>query len=411
MKALVCGAGVNGIACALYLKRKGAEVTLIDRAEPASGTSYGNAGILASGAVIPVTVPGIARKAPGMLLDRSSPLFLRWMYLPRLAPFLRRYLGHATAAHIRHYAQSMSMLLGDSVAQHRALAAQSPAAAFIGDEDFCFAYATRAAFDADGWTWDLRRSVGLPHEVSTGAEFAREEPLYQGRFDTVVRNLNHGRINDPGAYLRALFDEFLRLGGRFQSAEVTGLRVGRNGIDAVCTRAGDLEADRYAFTLGPWSGDIARKLGLNVPFESEGGYHIELIGPSQMPGQPVMVASGKFVVTPMRGRLRLAGLVDFAGLDAPDNAAALDLLKRNAAALFPDLQYERMETWHGFRPTTANSLPLIGQVAALPNVYVGFGHQHVGLTGGAKTGAILSDLMLGEPAEIDVTAFDPNAYA
>lgn len=165
------------------------------------------------------------------------------------------------------------------------------------------------------------------------------------------------------------------------------------------------------FTLGPWSGGISRRLELKVPFESEGGYHIELINPSEMPKETVKVTSGKFVVTPMQNRIRLAGIVDFSGLDSIDNIQALKLLKDNAKKLFPSVKYDRLDTWHGHRPTTANSLPLIGQLQKFSNAFVGFGHQHVGLTGGAKTGFILANLVIGEVPSFDLTAFNPNYYS
>ena len=75
---LIAGAGIVGVSSAIWLQRAGCRVTIVDRTGPASGTSHGNAGVLAAGAVVPVTVPGLMRKAPSMLFTPSSPLFLRW---------------------------------------------------------------------------------------------------------------------------------------------------------------------------------------------------------------------------------------------------------------------------------------------------------------------------------------------
>ena len=108
MNIIVAGAGIVGVSCAIWLQRAGHDVTIVDRTGPASGTSHGNAGVLAAGAVIPVTTPGLIRKAPGMLWNRDAPLFLRWSYLPRLLPFLRHYLGHATQVHVDHYAAAIA---------------------------------------------------------------------------------------------------------------------------------------------------------------------------------------------------------------------------------------------------------------------------------------------------------------
>ena len=66
------GAGIVGVSTAIWLQRLGLRVILIDRAGPGEGTSYGNGGVLASCSIVPVTVPGLMRKAPGMLLDPTS---------------------------------------------------------------------------------------------------------------------------------------------------------------------------------------------------------------------------------------------------------------------------------------------------------------------------------------------------
>ena len=147
MKIIVVGAGIVGVSCAIWLQRSGHDVTIVDRVGPAGGTSHGNAGVLAAGAVVPVTTPGLLRKAPGMLFSRDAPLFLRWSYLPRLLPFLVRYLGYANDAHVDRYASAMSALLHDTLEQHRSLARGTDAARFISDDDYCFGYATRADFD------------------------------------------------------------------------------------------------------------------------------------------------------------------------------------------------------------------------------------------------------------------------
>lgn len=411
MSILVAGAGMNGVSAAIWLQRAGHDVVLIDRTGPAGGTSYGNAGVLASAAVIPVTVPGLWRAAPGMLLSPDKPLFLRWRYLPRLLPFLVPFLRHATMDHVRHYAKAMSALIYDSHAQHLALAKGTGAERFIGDEDYIFAYETRAAFDADRKWWDLRAEMGHDCAVMDARAFAEFDPMFDGSFEVAVAQKNAGRISDPGAYVTALCDHFQAQGGRLMIASVEGLLKDGDRVIGLRTSEGDVEGDQVVVTLGPWSGPLSRDLGLKVPLESERGYHIELINPDRMPKAPTMVASGKFVVTPMEGRIRMAGIVEFGGLTAPASKAPLDLLKRQARELFPGLKYDRMEEWQGHRPSTANSLPLIGGLDRHPNVLVGFGHQHLGLTGGAKTGRLLAQMVTGEAVNLDMSAYDPNAYA
>lgn len=411
MQIIVAGAGIVGVSTAIWLQRAGHVVTLIDRAGPGAGTSHGNGGVLAAGAVVPVTTPGLLRRAPGMLFDAGQPLFLRWSYLPRLLPFLTRYLGHATDAHVRRYAGAMATLLHDSVDQHLALAAGTPAERYVGREDYCFGYATRAAFDADAYGWGIRRDHGVRFDVEDGAAYATEDPIFGTAFQTVVRCRDHGRIGDPGAYVRALAQHFTDEGGTLRIAAITDVDVEDGDVTALHTSDGRLTADRIVFALGPWSGPIARKLGVRVPFESERGYHIELTNPSAMPKNPVMVAAGKFVLTPMEGRLRAAGVIEFGGLHAPASRAPLELLRKQVAALLPDVTHDGIVEWMGHRPATADSLPLIGANTSRNRSYSAFGHGHVGLTGGPKTGRIVADLISGRSPNLDLTPFDPQKYA
>ena len=75
---VVIGAGIVGVSTAIWLRRAGVDVTVVDRGKPGTGTSHGNAGVLAACAMVPVTGPGLIAKAPGMLLNPDFPLFMRW---------------------------------------------------------------------------------------------------------------------------------------------------------------------------------------------------------------------------------------------------------------------------------------------------------------------------------------------
>ena len=143
---IVVGAGMVGIAAAMRMQEYGHQVTLIDRAGPAGGTSFGNAGILASSSVIPVTTPGIMRKAPKMLFDPLQPLFLRWRYLPKLMPWLIPYLRHANMADTQRIAEALNPIIGQSLQDHQALAAGTPAERWIRPCDYTYIFQGQIGF-------------------------------------------------------------------------------------------------------------------------------------------------------------------------------------------------------------------------------------------------------------------------
>jgi D-amino-acid dehydrogenase len=211
--------------------------------------------------------------------------------------------------------------------------------------------------------------------------------------------------------VKALVQSFTEMGGRFVTAEVRDFDLSGGQISAVLTDQGRFDCARAVLSSGIWSKALARKLGINVPLEVERGYHITYRNPSQQPNNPVMIADAKFVATPMDQGLRCAGIVEFGGLSEQKSKAPLKLLRRKVAALFPDLRADHEEEWLGFRPAPADSIPVIGEVPGLSGAFVGFGHHHIGLTGGPKTGRLLAQMISGRTPNMDMSAYDPARYA
>ena len=105
----VVGAGIVGICCALALVEKGFRVRVIDRAGPAEGASYGNAGVITPWGCVPQSVPGIWRKIPRWLIDPEGPVSLRLGYVPKFVPWALKFLRAGQSEHIPATADGMSM--------------------------------------------------------------------------------------------------------------------------------------------------------------------------------------------------------------------------------------------------------------------------------------------------------------
>ncbi|MEM9901257.1 MAG: FAD-dependent oxidoreductase [Pseudomonadota bacterium] len=411
MRVSVIGAGIVGVSTAIWLQRAGHDVTLIDREGPAAGASFGNGGVLASAGIVPVTTPGLVRRVPGMLLRADAPLFLKWRYLPRALPWLVRYLRHANAEDAARRAAAIAPIIGDSLADHQALSEGTKAATYVVPSDYIYLYDRRADFEADAFGWDLRRAHGITWDVLGPEDLRAYDPALGPRFGCGIRMGGHGRISDPGAYIAALTEHFQAEGGRLLIAAAEGFAQEGGRVTGVRLKGETLSCDAVVVATGAWSCPLAAKLGVRPPLETERGYHLELWKPSSMPRAPLMLASAKFVVTPMEGRIRLAGIVEIGGLDAAPSAAPIRLLERGIRAAMPGLSWERQTSWLGHRPAMADSIPVIGEVPALKGAFLGFGHDHVGLTGGPKTGRILAQLVGGQTPNIDLAPYAPGRFA
>ncbi|MEM9604412.1 MAG: FAD-dependent oxidoreductase [Pseudomonadota bacterium] len=408
---VVVGAGIVGVSTAIELLRAGLEVTLIDRGEPGEGTSFGNGGVLAACAVVPVTVPGLLKKAPKMLFSADQPLFLKWSYLPRLLPWLRQYLKHANAADARRIAAAMNPIIGDSLADHQALARGTRAERWLRPSDYVFLYRDRAAFEADHFAWDIRRAEGFRWREIEGDAVAEYDPHISPDIRFLVALPDHGHITDPGQYVKDLAAHAVEQGARWLQGTVSDVVRENSQTVGVRVDGETVAADDVVLATGAWSRSLTDTLGISIPLESERGYHLELVEPSFMPSVPCMVASGKFVMTPMDGRLRLAGVVEFGGLNAPPSREPIELLKRQALEALPGITWRETREWLGHRPAPTDSIPLIGALDHVPGTWLGFGHQHVGLTGGPKTGRLLAQLISGNTPNIDMSPYAPARFA
>ncbi|MDU8912991.1 FAD-binding oxidoreductase [Aestuariicoccus sp. MJ-SS9] len=407
---VVIGAGIVGVSTAIWLRRFGCDVTLVDKAGPGEGTSFGNGGVLAACGMLPVTGPGLVTQAPGMLFDRDYPLFLKWAYLPRLLPWLARYLSHANDADTRRIAAGLAPIVTDSPEQHVALTDGLSSRRFISLGDYVYAYPDRAAFDAEAYSWAFRVEHGFVPDVLEGEEARDYEPALGDDIGCLAVLHDHGHVLDPGGYVAALAQDLEAMGGRVLRAEVRDLTIEGGRISKVVTDQGPLECDRAVIATGVWSKPLMQKLGLKVPLETERGYHIVFRGATGGPRVPFMLREGKFVATPMADGLRCAGIVEFGGLEAAPSRAPFDLLRRHVKRAFPQLDATEEVEWMGHRPATTDSLPLIGEVRDT-GVFTAFGHHHIGLTGGPKTGRLLAQMMTDRPSNTDMTPYQPGRFA
>ncbi|MGB7242764.1 MAG: FAD-binding oxidoreductase [Sulfitobacter sp.] len=408
-RVVVIGAGIVGVSSAIWLMRSGVQVTIVDRLGPGQGTSHGNAGILASVAMVPVTGPGLIAKSPGMLMSDKFPLFMRWSYLPRLLPWLMGYLSNANDADTRRIAKGLTPITSDSVEQHKSLAQDLQLDHWITSSDYNFAYKSRADFDAEAYTWALRREAGFEPRFIEGQDLRDYEPNLSHDNQFMASLKNHGYIKDPGGYVAALAQAFEQAGGTIIKADVKDFELTDGVVTSVETDQGSLPCDDVVLAAGVWSKPMMAKLGVKVPLESERGYHIVFEGATGGPTRPTMIASGKFVATPMAQGLRCAGVVEFGGLDAGPSKAPLAFIRTHAKAAFPQLQAKSEVEWLGHRPAPTDSLPLIGQIGT-SRVFAAFGHQHIGLTGGPKTGRLVAGLITDQPTNIDMSAYHPQRF-
>ncbi len=413
-RVVIVGAGMVGVAAASYLQRDGHEVILVDPNPPGEGASFGNAGCFNPSSVVPIAGPDTLMQVPGYLMDPLGPLAIRWSYLPRIAPWFIRYALAGTPARIEKQAVALRSLVGPSLDALMPLVRHAGAEALVRRNGILIVYRSDATWQADERAWDLRQRNGVTWEELSQDEIRQFDPSLSRDLTRAKLVPGNGHTGDPGALVGRLAQTVLQDGGELIRRRVTGFSVDGDRLRAVRTPEGEIPADMAVIAAGAYSKPLAAALGDSVPLDSERGYHLMIRDPEAMPRVPTTDSEYKVVATPMDGGLRLAGTVEFAGLDAAPNWRRSDILLERATHLCPGLsasyEPERVSKWMGHRPSLPDSLPVFGPSKRSRDVIYAFGHGHVGMTAGPYTGQIIADLVSGRPSPIDLSPFRPDRF-
>lgn len=403
----VVGAGIIGVACALQLARQGRRVVIIDQQEPGHGASFGNAGHLATEQVFPIADASILTRLPAMLMDPMGPLRLDWKYLPRALPWFTRLLLNLRPAPFQRTVAGIRALNEGSLgAWHRLLGSiERPHLMREDGSLLVFERAeSRQAIDALQARMS-QQEVPVDHWQASAVQDAA--PQLSERIQGGLFFPRTGHFLDPYGVVCELMEAAKASGVQFLKRQVVGGKLDEHGV-SLRTDQGTVAARQVLIACGAHSASLTGALtGKKVPLDTERGYHLML--PHEHGRLPFAVTSleRKFIMTPMDGGLRLAGTVEFAGLDRPPNMERAWQLHRLSQGLFRrDLSAEDATPWMGFRPSLPDSLPIIDNVCE-GKVLLAFGHQHLGLTQAAVTAELIARLASPAAASNGLPALEP----
>lgn len=403
----VIGAGIVGVSCGLFLLDDGHKVTLIDQAEPGTGTSFGNAGILSASSVLPIAKPSVIKQVPSMLMDRSSPLMMRWSYLPQMLPWLTRFLLASRPARVEQHARSIRALVSRAGQAHDVLIQRCGAGDLIRNEGWLKVAKSQATFEyATGLEREYLKKYDVPFDVLEGDAIRDFQPALAKDITHALYLKANRRVTDSLDYTQRLMANFVERGGRFLQQTVQGLQLWDGTF--VLTDGGRQPFDRIIIAAGAFSKKLAAEAGHRVPLDTERGYHAMLPHLETPLSCSLQSLEHGFVLSPMRDGTRLTTSVELAGIKGTPDWRRV----RHHASLVPDYlpgaSTEIASEWLGYRPSLPDSQPVIGPSKQHPNVLFAFGHQHIGLTLGPLTGRIIADLVAGREPEIDLAPYDPD---
>ena len=397
----VVGGGIVGLACAYSLVQNGHAVTVIDRDPHGDKCSWGNAGGIAVSEVAPASMPGVLWRVPRWLADPLGPLSLRPTHAPWMVSWLRRFLAAGRPQRVAAIATALAALNGRAHADLAALLDAAGIGHALRHLGMLTVYETPEGVRADRSEWALKRQHGIVCLDVTGDEARALEPALGANVRHGVLAPDWWQVTDPREVWAAVLEAVIARGGAVMQQDVVGFDGGALRF-ATGERMG---FDTVVIAAGAWSAELAARIGDRASLESERGYNTTLPRPGITLGRQVTFGEHKFVASPLSAGLRIGGAAEFAGLRAPANYARSGVLVTLARRYLPGLSADGGTVWMGNRPTTPDSLPVIGRSPHQGNVVYAFGHGHLGLTQAATTGRLVADIVAGRDSGIDLTPY------
>ncbi|TFF14317.1 FAD-binding oxidoreductase [Pseudomonas sp. BCA14] len=395
----VVGAGIIGVACALQLARQGRRVVVLDPQEPGMGASYGNAGHLATEQVFPIADVSILKRLPAMLMDPMGPLRLDWKYLPRALPWFVRLLLNLRPSRYRRTVAGIRALNEASLGAWQRLLHSIGQPQLLREDGSLLVYERAESHGSIEALRERMRQQNVAVQFWSGDAVRRAAPQLSDDIRGALFFPGTGHFLDPFHVVGELVKATKAQGVQFLKQRVMDGRIEGDGV-SLMTDQGVVTARQVLIACGAHSARLTAALtGKKVPLDTERGYHLML--PHERDRLPFAVTSfeRKFIMTPMAGGLRLAGTVEFAGLDRPANMQRAWQLHRLSQGLFrQDLSTQDATPWMGFRPSLPDSLPIIDRVCD-GKVLLAFGHQHLGLTQAAVTAQMVAQLLVTDTAQ------------
>jgi glycine/D-amino acid oxidase-like deaminating enzyme len=406
----IIGAGVVGLSTALYLQRAGRSVTVIDSAQPASGASFGNAGLISADTSVPIALPGMLRKVPSWLMDRLGPLSVDPRYFPTALPWLLRWIEAGRMPRILQISDAMRSLHSQTFECWKELLGQSRYHDLVRPLGQVHVWETEQEMPGAALERSLRERQGIRSERLTADDLRQ---IFPGLSRAVTRGLllpGNGYTVNPQRLVQTLAALLTEAGGTIVSERVMKIIPRERGGYTLMTNTGWHLSKELVVAAGAWSSQLLDPLGTHLPLETERGYHAMLTSPGITLKMPISNKTRAFGVTPMEHGLRVAGTVEIAGLNAPPNEERAKILLEHIKGMFPDVDTREHRMWMGFRPSTPDSLPILGEMPGRPGLYLALGHGHFGMTGGPPSGRIVSQLITGTPLAIDISPYAPTRF-
>ncbi len=415
MKVVIIGGGVIGLSSAYYLQQSGHEVTVIDKTDMSNNCSYGNAGYVCPSHFVPLATPGIVKQGLKWMWNSRSPFYVQPRLDLSLIDWGLKFMKMATPEHVERSAVPLRDI---------AIISKKLYEEWARLPQFQFAYETKGLleiFQTEAGGEHAKHVMHKAHELGlTDTVLLDKDQLAAMEPQTTINALGavHFQCDAhlyPNKLMQQLLADLKQKGVKLQgNEEVTGFENSNGKITHVKTDKAVYDADSVVVASGSWSRELAAKMKVKIPLMPGRGYSVTLENSPYKLNHPAVLIEGRVALTPMDGnKIRFGGTMEITSTNTPPRMARVEGILNAVKQFFPEFTVpmpSEDKIWYGYRPCSADGLPYLGRTKKWKNVVFATGHAMVGLSLGAGTGKIVSEIINEEQFSMNIAPFDPDRF-
>ena len=400
MHVAVLGAGVIGVTTAYYLSERGHSVTIVDRAEDvASGASGRNGGQLSYSFTDAMAGPALLGKLPRIIAGLNPAFHVRPQINSDLIRWGLAFLNQCTTArHRKNTLEILQMALRSAELMTELRSRTSLEFSHRRAGKLVMLDGPTGLAEAEQ-SCAMKREYGCDARVVTLEQAIEIEPALAHMSNRYVGAIfsESDEVGDPLSFTSGLGEwlsahrevEFL------MNMTVQDIITGSPKTVIVETDQGSIEADAVVVCLGTWSHQLLRPLGVRTNIYPMLGYSLTFPSIETSNSVSITDLTSKTVFSRLDDKVRIAGFADFVGYRTEEDGKRIRTLLETARKTAPkiaDFTTEPANEWGGFRPMTADSLPVIGP-SRIEGVYLNTGHGMLGWTLACVSGYRLANCL------------------
>jgi D-amino-acid dehydrogenase len=397
-----------GLATAWFLQEAGVQVTVYERDEIGAGASWGNAGWLTPGLTAPLPEPAVLRYGLRAVLSPRSPVYLPLRADGTLLRFLASFARHSTPGQWRRGMAAYVPLNERALEAFDVLAAGGVSAPTHRATNFLACFSRE--HQARGLLTELEQIRSAGQDVTfhpvTGSRARSLAPALSDRVGAAVQIYGQRYLHPP-EYVRSLAFAVRDRGGEIvEDVDVTDLQHRTGGVSVVARTGERHQHDAVVVATGAVLGALAGQFGVRQPVQAGRGYSFS-VPADPMPRGPLYFPRQRVACTPLGGRLRVAGMMEFRRPGDPLDPRRVQAIVDAVGPFLTGVDLDdRRNEWVGSRPCTPDGLPLLGATAS-PRVFVAGGHGMWGIALGPITGQLVAQAVLKGEVPPELAPFDP----